>query len=120
LQSSFFYRFSKNKKKEVAELEKVIETEQNAMKARIKYFKKSDFQSKCLSCGSHQIHPLKPFSNYSKHYFSLSEEPPEETGVTHSCGGIIQVALSASFNFDSNYSPKIIVFDEHGKIIQSD
>ena len=119
LKSSFFYRFSTKKKKEVVELEKTIQVEQATMEARISYFKEHSFQGKCLSCGSHRISRLKPFSNYLNHYFSISGEPPESTGVTHSCGGEILVAIGAHFKFGSNYTPPIIIYNEHGKIIQN-
>jgi len=120
LKSSFFYRFSAKKKKEVAKLEEIIKTEKTAMEARISYFKENSFQGKCLSCGSLQITRLKPFSNYLNHYFSISGEPPEPTGVTHSCGGEILVATGAHFYCGSNYKPLIITYNEHGKVIKDD
>ena len=120
LKNSIFYRFSTQKKKEVCELQKIINEEEEIMQVRVNYFKNSSFKSHCISCGSYKIEKLKPFTTYMKHYFSVSmtDEQPESTGITHTCGGEIEASIQARYNFGSNYTPIVIEYNED-KIITS-
>lgn len=114
-----FYNFSKQKKKEIREQQNIIIEEENIMQTRVNYFKNLPFKSKCISCGSHKIKMLKPFTTYMDHYFSISmsDVPPEPTGITHTCGGEILASIQARFNFGRNYTQPTIEYNEQGNII---
>ncbi|WP_413693939.1 hypothetical protein [Psychromonas sp. KJ10-2] len=117
LKKASFYRFSKQKKQQVKNLQEVVIREEQTMQTKIDYFKQSKFKPRCLSCASHQIRKLKPFTTYMDHYFSLHELPAEPMGIIHSCGGEIEASLQARFNLNSNYRARVIEFDEQGLVI---
>jgi len=117
LKSALFYRFSKEKKKQVNDQQKVIAEEEKAMQTKVNYFNSSTFKPICLSCASHQIRKLKPFTTYMDHYFSIADVPPEPMGIEHSCGGEIQASIEARFNLNPNYKPRVIKFNEQGRVI---
>ena len=121
LKNSIFYRFSTQKKKQVHEQQKIIMEEEKATQARVDYFKSSHFKPKCLSCGSHNIKRLKPFTSYMDHYFSISmsDISPELMGITHFCGGEIEASIEARYNYGKSYIPPVIKFNENGVIMNN-
>ena len=121
LKHSTFYRFSTQKKKQVHDQQQIIIEEEKVMQARVDYFKSSRFEPKCLSCGSHNIQKLKPFTSYMDHYFanSMSDISPERMGIIHSCGGEIEANIQARYIFGKSYTPPVIEFNEDGAIINN-